>query len=550
MENAMPKTDVALPSKKPKAKPKPVDNIDAVISCKVRIYPTQTQKAVMKSWFGASRWTYNAGLSWWNQEYDQWKANWLDDDGKKKKGAPAKPNKNTFSKLLTRWKSDKPEVFTPFFRKNREGVLEEFDVSWLRPIPRNILEQSLIDLDGAFSRFFDKKTDEPRFKPRPVYATDDIDMPGACRVQLFEKHTSWKKAWRENWLEVPGLAGELVFVDDKLLPEHYPSSMTLSCNPSGEWYASMTCRVVDKTAEEKNLWKAGRQAWADKTRSKNKRRLQARDNKVVPLPETFIAVGVDQNMGDDSRLVMSDGKRVGRDRYLARYQRQLEIRQNRLSKKTKGSNRYHHCRKKVARCHQKVANRREDFLQKQSLELVRGASLVALEDLFLAGMLEKMSPAARRSLLDAGFGRFSELVEQKCLRYGRKLIRCDRFDATSKTCSTENCGYVHPNLVLGCREWTCPQCNITHDRDVNAAKNILRFALQREAEREQTAQMHLLHPQPPVSGKSSPTGMVNQTPLPAKAKKAGRVGPLQNRMLKQEAAVSGTCESSTLNRSP
>jgi putative transposase len=535
MENAQPITDAVLPSKKQKAKPKPVERIDSVISCKVRIYPTDTQKLVMKSWFGAARWTYNAALSWWNQEYDLWKAAWLDSDGKKKKGAPAKPSKNTFSKLLTRWKSDKPEVFTPFFRKNREGVLEEFDVSWLRPIPRNILEQSLIDLDGAFSRFFDEISDRPRFKPRPVYATDDIDMPGSCRMQLFEKHTGWKKAWRENRLEVPGLAGELVFVDEKLLPGHYPASMTLSCNPSGQWFASMTCRVVDKTAEEKSLWKAGRQAWANKVRSKNKRRPQTRDNKVVPLPETFIAIGVDQNMGDDSRLVMSDGKRVGRDRYLARYQKRLEIVQRRLSKKTKGSNRYHHCRKKVAKCHQKVANRREDFLQKQSIELVRGASLVALEDLFLAGMLEKMSPAARRSLLDAGFGRFAQLVEQKCLRYGRKIIRCGRFDATSKTCSTDNCGYVHPNLTLGCREWTCPQCNITHDRDVNAAKNILRFALQREAELEQTEQMHQAfsasgakpHPQTPVAGKSSKTGMVNPTPLPAKAKKAGRVAPFK-----------------------
>jgi putative transposase len=547
MENVQPITDASLPSKQPKARPKPVDSIDSVISCKVRIYPTDTQKLVMKSWFGASRWTYNAGLAWWNQEYDQWKLLWLDSDGKKKKGAPAKPSKNTFSKLLTRWKSDKPEVFTPFFRKNREGVMEEFDVSWLRAIPRNILEQSLIDLEGAFSRFFDEISDRPRFKPRPVYATDDIDMPGACRVQLFD-YPGWKKAWRENRLEVPGLEGSLILVDEKLLPEHYPASIALSCNPSGQWFASMTCRVMEKDPVETSLWKAGRQAWADKARSKNKRRPQTRDNKVVPMPEVYTMVGVDQNMGDNSRLVMSDGKRVGRDRYLARYQRHLEIRQNRLSKKTKGSNRYHHCRKKVARCHQKVANRREDFLQKQSLELVRGASLVALEDLFLAGMLEKMSPAARRSLLDAGFGRFAELVEQKCLRYGRKIIRCGRFDATSKTCSTDNCGYVHPNLALGCREWTCPKCNITHDRDINAAKNILRFALQREAEAEQTAQMHLLHPQTPAAAKAA--GMVNQTPLPAKAKKAGRVGPLQNRMLKQEAAVSGACESSTLKRSP
>jgi putative transposase len=124
---------------------------------------------------------------------------------------------------------------------------------------------------------------------------------------------------------------------------------------------------------------------------------------------------------------------------------------------------------KVARAHRKVRNARNDFLHRASTNLVRNADLIAIEDLNVSGMVK--NPTLARSISDAGWGEFRRQLEYKCERYGRQLVVIDRWHPSSKTCSS--CGHVLAELSLNTRHWTCPTCRTRHDRDINAAKNIL-----------------------------------------------------------------------------
>lgn len=135
----------------------------------------------------------------------------------------------------------------------------------------------------------------------------------------------------------------------------------------------------------------------------------------------------------------------------------------------KGSANRHKAAAKVARAHRKVRNARRDFLHRASTRLVRGADVIVIEDLAVQNMVKNRRLA--RAISACGWGEFRRQLEYKCVRYGRDLIAVDRWYPSSKTCSA--CGYLLPELGLSTRRWTCPNCRTRHDRDINAAKNIL-----------------------------------------------------------------------------
>ena len=128
---------------------------------------------------------------------------------------------------------------------------------------------------------------------------------------------------------------------------------------------------------------------------------------------------------------------------------------------------------KVARAHRKVRNARRDFLHRASTRLVRSADTIVIEDLNVFGMVKNRRLA--RAISDCGWGEFRRQLEYKCERYGRSLVVIDRWYPSSKTCSA--CGHLLAELSLGTRQWTCPSCGARHDRDINAAKNILAAGL-------------------------------------------------------------------------
>ncbi len=200
------------------------------------------------------------------------------------------------------------------------------------------------------------------------------------------------------------------------------------------------------------------------------------DVAIDPLPSTGAAAGVD--MGLKTFAVTSDGVEYPNHKYLNKSQKKLARFQRQLSRKTKGSHRWEKARLQVARLHEHVANQRKDMLHKLSTELVRQNDVLCIEDLAVNNMVRNHNQA--RSISDASWGEFRRQLEYKAAWYGKTVSVIGRFYPSSQLCS--NCGELWPGTKdLSVREWVCPKCGSLHDRDINAAKNILAEGLRQLA---------------------------------------------------------------------
>jgi len=186
-----------------------------------------------------------------------------------------------------------------------------------------------------------------------------------------------------------------------------------------------------------------------------------------PLPATGRAAGVD--LGVRNFAVTSDGEKIANPRHLERKARNLARYQRRLARCQEGSANRAKARAKAARAYRKVRDARRDFLHRASARLVRGNDLIVIEDLAVSNMVRNRHLA--RVISGCGWGEFRRQLDYKCARYGRQLVVIDRWYPSSKTCSA--CGHLLAELSLSARAWPCPSCGTRHDRDINAAKNIL-----------------------------------------------------------------------------
>jgi putative transposase len=224
--------------------------------------------------------------------------------------------------------------------------------------------------------------------------------------------------------------GEIRLLWSRLLPS-VPSSVTVICEPDGRYYASF---VVERPA--------------------------------IPLPACGREVGVD--MGLDRLAVTSDGEIIANPRFLRAQQRKLAAAQRALSRTQKGSANRAKARHRVAVVHRKVREARLDHAHKTALRLVRDNQAVYAEDLAVSGLARTR---LAKSIHDAGWAQLLRLIGEKAGHYGRVFHRIDRFVPTSQTCS--HCGANDGPKPLSVRVWTCAACRAVHDRDINAAKNIL-----------------------------------------------------------------------------
>ena len=190
-----------------------------------------------------------------------------------------------------------------------------------------------------------------------------------------------------------------------------------------------------------------------------------------PLEETGHAVGID--LGVTHFAATSDGDKIANPRHLERRARNLARFQRRMARCRKGSANQRKAAAKVARAHRKVRNARSDFLHRASTRLVREHDVIVIEDLNVSGMVRNRHLA--RVISDCGWGEFRRQLAYKCERYGRRLVIIDRWYPSSKTCSA--CGHLLADLSLSTRQWRCSSCGARHDRDINAAKNILAAGL-------------------------------------------------------------------------
>jgi len=226
--------------------------------------------------------------------------------------------------------------------------------------------------------------------------------------------------------------GPLDIVWSRPLPEGAePSTVTVSRDAADRWHVSM---LVESTVET--------------------------------LPANGVTVGVDA--GITSLLTLSTGEKIPNLRHERTDRARLAKAQRRLARKAKGSKNRAKARVKVARVYARIADRRRDHLHKVTTRLVRENQAIVIEDLTVRNMVRNHCLA--RSISDAAWRDMRIMLEYKCAWYGRELVVVDRWFPSSQVCSA--CGHTATSMPLHVREWACPQCGTTHDRDVNAARNI------------------------------------------------------------------------------
>ena len=223
--------------------------------------------------------------------------------------------------------------------------------------------------------------------------------------------------------------GEVKVAWSRELPSD-PSSVTIIKDAAGRYFASF---VVDTTDE--------------------------------PLPELDTEIGID--LGLSTFAVCSDGTIIESPKFFRSAERRLRTAQQNLSRKQKGSKNRAKARRKVARAHAKVADTRRDWAHQHSTTIIRENQAVFVEDLCVTGLARTR---LAKSVHDAGWGMFTRMLEEKAARYGRTFVKVDRWFPSTQMCST--CGRIDGKKPLSVREWSCP-CGAVHDRDLNAAKNIL-----------------------------------------------------------------------------
>lgn len=210
--------------------------------------------------------------------------------------------------------------------------------------------------------------------------------------------------------------------------------------------------------------------------------IEYNDGKEQTEPNGKPSVGIDLGVKDLATL--SDGTKIPNPRHIKRCEKKIKHLQRELCRKTKGSNRYNEAKEKLARAQLDLANCRKDYLHKATTMITKSYGYVAIENLAVSNLVKNHNLA--KAIYDCGWYEFRRQLEYKAKWYGSEVKVIGRFEPSSKTCS--NCGSINQGLKLSCRTWTCKACGTTHDRDVNAANNILAFSYAPMGSREEGAE--------------------------------------------------------------
>ena len=413
---------------------------------KYRIYPNEQQRELMEKTFGCSRLLYNLSLEIKQEAY--------------------------------RITGKSPSAFD--LCKQMVELKKDEQYSWLKEPDSQALQASIKRLDVAYKNFFKHGSGFPKFKKK-------------SGEQSFQcPHEVKRIDWDKSTLTIPKMKDIPIVLTQKF--DGAIKTITISKTPSGKYYASILVHV-DKPNPEK-----------------------------APVTENT-AVGID--LGVKSLITFSNGKKIESPKWYRDIEPRLRLLQRRVSRKKKvqprdkegniiegaklvDSNRKKKAKQKVALLHEKAKNQRIDFLHKTSFRTVRDNQAIVMEDLNLRGMSAKSKPkqdengkylrnnrAAKsglsKSILDAGLGYFTTMLEYKCEWYGKTLIKIGRFEPSSKLCS--HCHHKNEMLKLSDRFWTCEICNTRHDRDENAAINIKRIGLEQYCNKKGTGEPRPVEPE-------------------------------------------------------
>ena len=370
-----------------------MSDIKRLVGYKFRIYPTDDQKAFFSNHFGCCRLIYNRYL-------------WLRSVAYKRFG-----------------------LKTTYFRLKRElpRLKKTNRYSFLKLVNSQSLQESLLDLEKAFQRFFKGLGGYPAFKKK--LSKQSFKIPQSFFL---------KKSKRGNWyLFVPKLgSGIKIKVHRELVGKL--KQLTISQESSGKYYASINCE----------------------------------QDGIVPAKKAIYRHGA-IDLGLKSFLVTNRGEKIDAPKFLRKLEKRLITASRGLSKKVKCSLNRNKARLVIAKIHEKISNQRKNFLHQNSLKVVIENQVTYVEDLLVKGLIRNR--CLSKSFADGGLGEFIRMLIYKAEWRGRIVQKIGRFEPSSKMC--HECGWINRELLLSDREWECANCHILHDRDINAAKNILKIGL-------------------------------------------------------------------------
>ena len=300
-------------------------------------------------------------------------------------------------------------------------IKQQPETVWLSEVSSVALQQELRHLDRAFIHFFEGRAEYPQFhkkhgKQSATFASSAFKWDGKT-ITLAKMKEPLAIRWSRK------LSG-------------IPTSLTITKDAAGRYFVSLTI-----------------------------------EEDITPLPEIDQQIGIDLGLLDT--VILSTGEKAGNPRFFRKDEKRLAKAQKRLSKKQRSSKNRDKARIKVAKIHAKITDRRQDFLHKLTTQLIRENQVISLESLQVKHMIQNHHLV--KSIADVGWGELVRQLEYKAAWYGRTVVKIDKFYPSSKRCY--DCGHLMPKMALHVRVWTCPECGKKHDRDINAAKNILAAGL-------------------------------------------------------------------------
>ena len=359
---------------------------------KYRLYPTKDQEELLLKHFGCVRYIYNWGLDFKTKYYKE-------------------TNKNIGYMQLS----------------GKNGALSKLknENEWLKEVNSQSLISALGNLDRAYTNFFSHRSEFPKFKKKSEKQSFQVPQHGWFDI-------------KNNRLYIPKFKDGLYCKIHRKLPAGKQGTITISKNPSGRYFASVSIEIDESVKE-----------------------------RIIPIKETTIGI----DFGLKTFLTTSKGEKVYAPEFLKKNLAKLQKLSKQYSKKQKGSKNKEKARIKLARLHEKISNQRLDFLHKLSSKLVSENQTICIEDL----NLQAMSKLWGRKINDLSYYTLTQILLYKSVWNGKNLIKIGRFEPSSQICS--HCGYRNHNLKITDRTWECPNCHSKLDRDINAAINIRDFGL-------------------------------------------------------------------------